>query len=100
MLTARLGAKMDSLLLSCTTLSFATTCRFIPAHPVIRRPRKQGRKRRYRASNPAEDDMPRPSDVAHASNGQETHFLPPSTAAMASARLVAVGGGNSASPTV
>ena len=37
MLTARLGAKMDSLLLSCTTLSFATTCRFIPAHPVKRR---------------------------------------------------------------
>src|ERR1022692_3988015 len=37
MLTARLGAKMDSLLLSCTTLSFATTCRFIPAHPVTRR---------------------------------------------------------------
>src|ERR1700681_940243 len=34
MLTARLGAKMDSLLLSCTTLSFATTCRFNPAHPV------------------------------------------------------------------
>src|ERR1019366_8891461 len=40
MLTARLGAKMDSLLLSCTTLSFATTCRFIPAHPVIRRSRQ------------------------------------------------------------
>src|ERR1017187_6834491 len=39
MLTARLGAKMDSLLLSCTTLSFATTCRFIPAHPVKRRSR-------------------------------------------------------------
>ena len=53
------------------------------------RPRKYGKTGRYRASNPAEDDMPRPSDVAHASNGQETHFLPPSTAAMASARLVA-----------
>jgi hypothetical protein len=39
MLTARLGAKMDSLLLSCTTLSFATTCRFNPAHPVKRRSR-------------------------------------------------------------
>src|SRR5664279_2904037 len=39
MLIARLGAKMDSLLLSCTTLSFATTCRFIPAHPVKRRSR-------------------------------------------------------------
>src|SRR5450631_4329605 len=35
MLTARLGAKMDSLLLSCTTLSFATTCRFIPAHVAV-----------------------------------------------------------------
>ena len=32
MLAARLGAKMDSLLLSCRTLSFPTTCRFIPAH--------------------------------------------------------------------
>ena len=42
MLTARLRAKMDSLLLSCTTLSFATTCRFIPAHPVIRRSMKMG----------------------------------------------------------
>jgi len=40
MLTARLGAKMDSLLLSCTTLSFATTCRFNPAHPGKRRLRK------------------------------------------------------------
>ena len=39
MLIARLGAKMDSLLLSCTTLSFATTCRFNPAHPVTRRSR-------------------------------------------------------------
>ncbi len=28
---ARLGAKMVSLLLSCRTLSFLTTCRFIPA---------------------------------------------------------------------
>jgi hypothetical protein len=36
MLTARLEAKMDSLLLSCTTLSFATTCRFNPAHPEKR----------------------------------------------------------------
>jgi hypothetical protein len=30
MLAAKLGAKMDSLLLSCRTLSFPTTCRFIP----------------------------------------------------------------------
>src|ERR1035441_1955767 len=37
-------------------------------------PRKYGKRGRYRASNPAEDDMPRPSDVAHSSNGQETHF--------------------------
>src|ERR1035438_9386564 len=57
--------------------------------PLKRRPRKYGKTGRYRASNPAEDDMPRPSDVAHASNAQGTHFLPPSTAAMTSARLVA-----------
>src|SRR6266481_3874439 len=31
MLAARLGAKMDSLLLSCRTLAFPTICRFIPA---------------------------------------------------------------------
>src|ERR1051325_141939 len=34
---------MDSLLPSCTTLSFATTCRFIPAHPRTRRSMKMGR---------------------------------------------------------
>ena len=30
---ARLRAKMESLLLSCRTLSFPATCRFSPAHP-------------------------------------------------------------------
>src|SRR5260370_6152242 len=35
MLAARLGAKMDSLLPSCRTLSFPTTCRFIPAHVAV-----------------------------------------------------------------
>ena len=29
---ARLGVRMDSLLLSCRTLSFPIACRFIPAH--------------------------------------------------------------------
>ena len=30
---AKLGARMDRLLLSCETLSFSTSCRFNPAHP-------------------------------------------------------------------
>ena len=32
---ARLGAKMESLLLSCRALSSPTTCRFIPAHIIV-----------------------------------------------------------------
>src|SRR5450759_2229477 len=34
---ARLGVRMDSLLLSCRTLSFPIACRFIPAHRLSHR---------------------------------------------------------------
>ena len=38
--SVRLGAKMDRFLLSCRTLAFPTTCRFIPAHNEKRSIRK------------------------------------------------------------